>query len=146
MHFGLYLRRKGTISADQLVCALESQVNNLVPIGQLALEEGLLSARDIFRVLQAQSGSPAERFGDLAVEMGLMTRDQVMRLLMVQADRRPKIADILVEQGVLNREQLASELSGYRQSMLNPKRTTTTRFVPKMRSKLRDEASSPSAV
>ncbi len=43
MHFGLHLKKIGLISAEQLVAALEIQLNTLVPIGQLALEEGILS-------------------------------------------------------------------------------------------------------
>jgi hypothetical protein len=135
MHFGLYLKKKGIISAEQLVAAMEVQMNTLVPIGQLALEEGILSARDIFEVLRAQSDSPSERFGDLAVEMGLMTRDDVMRLLMVQADRKRPIAEILVSQAALRQEQIASELSAYRQSLLRPQRGTTTTLVPAPRGK-----------
>src|SRR3954470_22318611 len=88
MHFGLYLKKKGIISAEQLVDALESQLATMPRIGQLALEEGIISPRDIFDVLLAQSNSPNEMFGELAIQMGLMTRNELMRLLMVQADRR----------------------------------------------------------
>jgi hypothetical protein len=108
MHFGMYLKKKGVITAEQLVSALEVQMINLVPIGQLALEEGILSARDIFDVLRAQSGAPNVRFGDLAVEMRLMTRDDVMRLLMIQADRKRSLGEILVRQGVLTESRLAT--------------------------------------
>jgi hypothetical protein len=126
MHFGLYLKNKGIISAEQFVAALEAQMKTLVPIGQLALEEGILSARDIFEILRAQSDSPNERFGDLAVEMGLMKRDDVMRLLMIQADRKRPIGEILAGQGVLSQERIASELSAYRQSLLGRRRASTT--------------------
>jgi hypothetical protein len=129
MHFGMYLKHKGIISAEQLVDALEVQMKRLVPIGQLALEEGVLSARDIFNVLQAQSKLPNERFGDMAVEMGLMTRDDVMRLLMIQADRKRPIAEILVGQGVLTNSQLSAELAAYRRAQLEPQRVTKT-IVP----------------
>ena len=130
MHFGLYLKNRGHITAEQLVDALEVQMDNLVPIGQLALEEGILSARDIFDILHAQSDSPTERFGDLAVEMGLMTRDDVMRLLMIQADRKRSITEILVAQRVLSQQQAMSELAAYRQSLLYPRSETTTTIVP----------------
>jgi hypothetical protein len=125
MHFGLYLKKKGIISAEQLVDAIEEQLNTLVPIGQLALEEGVLSARDIFEVLQAQNDSPHERFGELAVEMRLMTRDDLMRLLMIQADRKRPIADILVEQGILDERQAASELAAFRRAVSRPQRTVS---------------------
>jgi hypothetical protein len=146
MHFGLYLKNKGVISAEQLVSALEVQTNTLVPIGQLALEECVLSARDIFNVLQAQYDSPSVRFGDLAVEMGLMSRDEVMRLLMIQADRRQPIGTILNAQGVLSDEQLADELAAYRQSLLRPERGTTTTIVPSLRRRVAGRAALESVV
>jgi hypothetical protein len=131
MHFGLHLKKKGTISAEQLVSALDVQLSTLVPIGQLALEEGMLTPRNIFEVLLAQSQSPHVRFGDLAVELGLLTRDDVMRLLMIQADRKRAIGEILVEQGVLNKPQLQAELAAYRRAQLQPKRPSATiKYVP----------------
>jgi hypothetical protein len=131
MHFGLHLKRRGVISAEQLVAALEVQLSTLVPIGQLALEEGILNPRDVFNVLLAQSDAPNMLFGDLAVEMGLMTRDDVMRLLMIQADRKRPIAEILVGQGVLTEPQLKAELGEYRRARLQGQRPSPTmKFVP----------------
>jgi hypothetical protein len=115
MHFGLYLKNKRVITAEQLVAAAEVQLSSLTRIGQLALEESLISPRDILEVLRAQSETPNQRFGELAIEMGLLTRDELMRLLMIQADRKRSIADILVSQGVLTREQVAREMGEYRQ-------------------------------
>lgn len=114
MHFGLYLKQRGTISCEQLVAAIEAQLKSLTRIGQLALEEGLLSPRDVFDILRAQSESPHKRFGEVAIEMGLMTRDELLKLLVIQADRRPQIADVLVLQGVLTKEQMRRELAEFR--------------------------------
>ena len=125
MHFGLYLKNKGIITAEQLVDALQVQMNKLVPIGQLALEERIISAREIFDILRAQKDSPTERFGDLAVEMGLMTRDDVMRLLMIQADRKRPITEILVGQGALTPHKAASEMTAYRRSQMRRPRTSS---------------------
>jgi hypothetical protein len=126
MHFGLYLKNKGVVTAEQLVAALEAQLATLPPIGQLALEEGIISPRDIFDVLRAQSESPNERFGEIAIDMGLMTRDDLMRLLMIQADRKRPIADVLVALGILGEQQAAAEMAEYRQSMAN-RRSAVTR-------------------
>ncbi len=115
MHFGLYLKSKRVITAEQLVAAAEVQLSSLTRIGQLALEESLISPRDIFEILRAQNETPNQRFGELAIEMGLLTRDELMRLLMIQADRKRSIADILISQGVLTREQVAREMGEYRQ-------------------------------
>src|SRR4051812_20226168 len=119
MHFGLHLKNKGVITAEQLVAALEMQLKTLVPIGQLALEEGIISPRDIFDVLRAQRETPSVRFGELAMEMGLMTRDDLMRLLMLQSDRKRPVAEILVAQGVLTQEQANAAVAEYRRAMEN---------------------------
>ena len=73
-----------------------------MPIGQLALEEGMLSARDIFDVLRAQSESPERAVRRPGHRDGPDERaTTLMRLLMIQADRKRPIAEILVWQGVL---------------------------------------------
>jgi hypothetical protein len=86
----------------------------------------VLSPRNIFTVLQAQSDSPNVRFGDLAVEMGMMTRGHLMRLLMIQADRKRSIAEILVSQGALTQQKAASEMAAYRREQLRPHRSTVS--------------------
>jgi hypothetical protein len=132
MHFGLYLKKKGIISAEQLVTAIEAQLATIPRIGQLALEEGILQPRDIFDVLRAQSESPDVKFGELAIEMRLMTRAQLTRLLMIQSDRHRPLAEILVEQGAITGQQARDEIAEFRQSltkrrsMLRP----ISRFVP----------------
>lgn len=115
MHFGLYLRQRGIISSEQFVEAVEAQLKVLTRIGQLALEEGILSPRDVFDVLRAQSEMPHKRFGEVAIELGLMTRDEVLRLLVIQADRKPQLADVFVRQGVLTEEQMRRELAEFRE-------------------------------
>ena len=130
MHFGLYLHRKGIITADQLVAALEAQVNGLAPIGQLALEAGILTARDIFTVLRAQNEVPHERFGEVAIELRLMTRDELMRLLMTQSDRKKPVSEILVERRVLTESQMKTQLKAYRMELLDPTSRVRTRIVP----------------
>jgi hypothetical protein len=117
MQFGLYLKTKGVITAEQLVAALEVQHKRLVPIGQLAMEECVLSARDVFKVLRGQSDLPHERFGELAVSMGLMTDVDLQRLLVIQSDRKPTLDEVLVLQGVLTPAQMEEQLAAYRQEM-----------------------------
>jgi hypothetical protein len=128
MHFGLYLKKKGIITAEQLVDALELQHSELVRIGQLAIEEGILSARDVFKVLRCQSDLPNERFGEIAVELGLMTEDQLQHLLMVQSNRKPPLLDVLVDQGLLTPSDANSELANYRSAMERKNRVVTRRL------------------
>ena len=126
MHFGIYLKKKGIISAEQLVAALEAQLATLPRIGQLALEEGIISPRDIFDVLQAQGRSPDVRFGELAIEMHLITRDELMRLLMIQADRKRPLAEVFVTEGMLSEQQVTREMAEFHRTQTN-RRTASAR-------------------
>jgi hypothetical protein len=137
MHFGLYLKKKGIITAEQLVDALEVQQKTLPRIGQLAMEEGILSPRQIFEVLRAQCHSPHVRFGELAIEMELMTRDDLMRLLIIQADRKRPIEQILVAQRVLTNEQAAEQIAEYRRTVAQQKKagSVASKIAPLRRSR-----------
>jgi hypothetical protein len=98
-----------------LVAALEAQLATMPRIGQLALEEGIISPRDIFDVLLAQRKAPDVRFGELAIEMRLMKRSDLMRLLMIQADRKRPLAEVFVSEGMLTSGQVAHEMAKFRQ-------------------------------
>jgi hypothetical protein len=130
MHFGLYLQSKRVISADQLVAALKLQIKHLAPIGQLALEAGILSAREVFDVLRAQHDAPYERFGELAIALGFMNHDDLMRLLLMQSDRKPLLSDILVRLGTLTAEQARQELDAFRRTRTGSSYRIATTIVP----------------
>jgi hypothetical protein len=117
MKFALYIKSKGVISAEQLVAALEVQQERLPPIGQLAIEENLLTTREVFHVLCSQSEAPSERFGDTAIDLGLMTQSQLHWLLAIQLERREPLEEILVEQRALSPYQMVEELTEYRREM-----------------------------
>ncbi|MCI0491692.1 MAG: hypothetical protein L0Z07_02015 [Planctomycetes bacterium] len=132
----MYLHRKHVISAEQLLASLEAQHTHLVPIGQLALEEGIISASDIFAILLTQHEVPRERFGEVAIDLGLMTREDLMRLLWIQSDRKRSLADILVQQRVLTEDQAAAELAAYRAELIEPAgKVRMTVMPPKARRK-----------
>jgi hypothetical protein len=141
MHFGLYLKKKGIVTAEQLVAALEAQLATMPRIGQLALEEGLISPRDIFDVLRAQREAPDVRFGDLAIEMGLMTRDELMRLLMIQADRKLPLADVFVAESLLSQERVDEEMAEFRR--LQASKRAPSVMASKIAPMLRGRAGEP---
>lgn len=117
MKFGLYLKSKGVIDAEQLVAALIYQQCRVPPVGQLAMEEGVLNAREVFEVLRCQSELPHERFGEVAVGMGLMSPEELQRLLIIQWERQPELALVLVDLRTLSRARVDEELAAYRAAM-----------------------------
>ncbi len=127
MRFGMYLFHKGIITAEQLVAALEAQSRDQPQLGQLAIEEGKLSVRDLFMILRVQSDTTQDRLGETAIELGLMTRRDLAELLMLQSDRQRPLQDILVEQQVLSVEQAQAAIEAFRRSM---ERGNTSRRDP----------------
>jgi hypothetical protein len=129
MKFGLYLKNKGVITAEGLVAALEFQQGRMPPVGQLAMEEGVLSARQVFKILRCQSGLPHERFGEVAVGMGMVTPAELQRLLMIQWERKPPLADVLVKLRILSQAQVDHELAAFRAEM-ERRKVVVKHFIP----------------
>jgi len=105
MDIELELVRSGTVPAEAFVEAIARQREERPPLGQLAIEEGLLSSREAFELLRLLRGS-GRRFGELAVERGALTRLQVAELLLLQADRQRPLVDHLMELGALERDSI----------------------------------------
>ncbi len=109
-------------------------------IGEILVEEGLITQSQLERALEEQRRRPSYkplgevcrelglishrnlrhvllkyrkqlRLGDLLVKLGLVTDEQVRESLNVQAGARKKLGEILVEKGFLSRSALADSLS-----------------------------------
>ncbi len=117
MQFGIFLVDRRVISAEQFVEAVRQQLQHRVPLGQLAIENGMLSVREVFEVLRAQSQAENEPFGETAIDRGMLTKAEVAELLLLQADRRPELPEILVELGYLTDEQYNDEMAAFRRSV-----------------------------
>ncbi|TWT95887.1 hypothetical protein Pla108_29640 [Botrimarina colliarenosi] len=107
MELELSLVRSGVVSADDYVEALGRRDEERPPLGQVAIEEGLLGVRQVLDVIRTQHASPDRRFGEIAVEKGYLTADQVAQLLLVQQGRQRSVIQHLVELGSVSFEQAA---------------------------------------
>lgn len=101
----LALVQTGVISAKDYVDALARQVDERTPLGQVAIEEGLLGPREVLEILRTQSLGPPRRFGDIARDKGYLAINEVATLLMHQQERQRPVIDYLVELGRLSVEQ-----------------------------------------
>lgn len=81
-----------------------------VPIGQLLMQSGMLSVRQIMRVLEMQADAPSERFGQLAVRAGYITMRQLEDGLQLQQRTRRHAIEVVARMGLL-REQHLLELA-----------------------------------
>ena len=76
----LELVHTGRITPAQYVEAITRQTEETTPLGQVAIEAGLLTPREVFEVLHRQRTEPSRRFGDIAVGLGYLNRSQVALL------------------------------------------------------------------
>ncbi len=114
MRFALYLLRRDVITTDQFAQLVEAHLDEQAPLGQLAIEQGVLGVREVLKVLRLQSDLPHDRFGETAVELELLTRDQVAELLMKQASRRRPMSQLVVDFGFLTEDQARQEMQAFR--------------------------------
>jgi hypothetical protein len=103
----LSLVRSGLVSADDYVEALGRREEERPPLGQVAIEEGLLGVRQVLDVIRTQHVEPERRFGEVAVDKGYLTTSQVATLLMLQQERQRPVIDHLVELGRVSYEEAA---------------------------------------
>lgn len=85
-----------TVSRALLGCKTEH-----IHIGQLAINEGYLTADDVDDVLKDQD-IHGDRFGITSIRMGLLTDDQVIYLLALQQESPRSVASALIKQGLLD--------------------------------------------
>ena len=116
MRFGIHLVRRGVISSEQLVDAVDRQLNSRPPIGALAIETRRLSMHDVFEILRAQATSH-EKFGQLAVELGHLRKNDIADLLAMQSERTRPIHELLLESGAVEEETLQQEWKRFHVSM-----------------------------
>ena len=116
MIFGEYLVEQNIIREKDLARALEIQKTDRVPLGQLAMQKGLIDNKQLFRILSRQR-KPEEKnksFGKLAVAMEYLSQEQVETLLERQTHTNRLLGEILVSQGWVSQMELIKALKKFR--------------------------------
>lgn len=116
MIFGEYLVEQNIIRENDLVRALAIQKTDRVPLGQLAMQNGLIDNKKLFRILSRQR-KPEEKnksFGKLAVAMEYLSQEQVETLLERQVHTNRLLGEILVSQGWVSQMDLIKALKNFR--------------------------------
>jgi hypothetical protein len=111
-----YLIDKGIITKEDLANALYEQKKNRIPLGQLALQTGMISPQQLFHLLSGQRkrGKDAPSFGQFAIELGILTEKDIESLLKLQFQSGDLLGDVLVSIGVLKKAELFHALRDYR--------------------------------
>jgi hypothetical protein len=121
MTFNAYLVKNGIISEEDLNEAMERQRISRVTIGKLAVTQGMLTMKQIFKILGEQAKYRAyepqkgyKRFGEIAVDLGFMKNEDIEFLLKKQNEDQSSITEILVEMGAIDKEELEMEYADFK--------------------------------
>ncbi|MBK8717433.1 MAG: hypothetical protein IPN32_22210 [Deltaproteobacteria bacterium] len=109
--FAQFLLDREAIDAAQAAEVRRACEGERVPIGQLLMQSGMLSVRQIMHVLELQADAPTEKFGQLAVRCGYISMRQLEDGLGMQQRTRRHAIEVVSRMGLLRPDQLV-ELSG----------------------------------
>ncbi len=122
MNFGDYLVRQSIIRENDLTRTLEMQKIDRIPLGQLALQKGLIDNKALFRILSRQRKVEGrnQTFGQLAIQLGYLSQEQVNDLLKMQTQTNRLLGELLVSQGFVSQVEMIKALKKFRAANKNP--------------------------
>ncbi|MCP4266248.1 MAG: hypothetical protein GY777_11855 [Candidatus Brocadiaceae bacterium] len=102
----------GYVNEEVALKALNIQKERTLAIGRIALEEKMLTVKEIFMILNKQTDSP-KLFGEIAIDMGFLKKTDIDLLMEFQKESRPRIGEILVEIGAISKKECDNLLKDY---------------------------------
>lgn len=113
LFFGQWLVGRGCITPEQLLAALDIQLETNRELGPFAVDTRVLEKSQVEEI-QKELRNTDRRFSEIAIEREWLTKDQFDRLFERQRGVRRYIGEILVEEGYLEFQQMMSELAAFR--------------------------------
>lgn len=101
---GQFLYYSGCISWNTCITAIVWQRRQRPYIGQIALDWGMLSAKDIHKILMGRNFR--EKFGESAIRRGYLTSYKLMALLGKQRRLQPSIGEYFVRHRILTMQKM----------------------------------------
>ena len=112
MFFGEYLLERGLVNSDRILDALEIQYKRRIPLGRLAIREGIMSVDQVLKTL-VWSREADVRFGVTAINAGYLEEGFLVHLLRIQQVELPRLGDILVDMGAIDRPTMKMALTDF---------------------------------
>lgn len=109
---GQYLYYSGRISWQDMIDAIVWQTGQRPKIGQLALQAGIMSSRQVVTVLSSRSEN--ERFAACAQRCGFISNNERVALISRQRRMQRSIGEYFVSQGLLSSTDLSQLLAEQR--------------------------------
>ncbi len=114
---GDFLVEKEFVSADHLLIALERQEKSRTPLGQLAIEVGMVSAKNVLTILTEQRNSENKlKFGEIAISKGILQKEDIEKLFKIQEEKAELLGNILINIGAISPPKLLKALREYERS------------------------------
>ena len=106
LKFGIFLVEHQIVSSVQFCGLVKLQQQALASLPALALQQNVLTIRQVATLLDIQACSPDCSFVDLAIENGFLDRLAGERLLAEQAKTSHSITKLVVHTGLLSQGQV----------------------------------------
>ena len=110
--FGKYLVKKGKLTEEEYHSAIQKHLSIRVPIGTIAMAEGLLTEAQVREIHRLQKQFD-KLFGDIAVEKGYLTEVQVEDLLHKQGNPYLQFLEVLLEMGKFTISEMDIEFAAF---------------------------------
>jgi hypothetical protein len=120
--FGQWLVSRGRITSDQLLAALDMQLETNKDLGAFALQANILTDEQV-NDIRREERETNRRFEELAIEKSLLTPEQVERLVERQRGQRRFVGEIIAEQGFMLYRDVMTELDLFRADQAGADRT-----------------------
>ncbi len=111
MWFGEFLCQNDVVTNDQLINAMSQYHSSREPIGRLAIKSGMLTIREVQKILRIQADDP-QPFGEVAMRLCLLSREQV-EILIGRQSFIENIWEFMVRKGMLAKDTLNQSLVEY---------------------------------
>lgn len=111
--FGQWLVSRGRITADQLLAALDIQLETNKDLAAFALQANILTNEQVDDIRHEERETNG-RFEEIAIERGLLSPEQVERLAERQRGQRMFVGEIIAEQGFMVYRDVMTELDLFR--------------------------------
>jgi len=112
--FGEFLIDRWIINRDQLLAALDYQMNRNERFGAIAVRKGFLTKAQVEDIKRRQCRSDLT-FGELAISVGLLTHEQVKQIATYQHRNNLLLGQTLLRLNFIDEATLNRELTNYRE-------------------------------
>ncbi|MBF0274136.1 MAG: response regulator [Nitrospinae bacterium] len=109
---GDFIIQKLNLKKDQVYKFLNMQSYLDDKVGEIALNEKLITEKELEKILEAQKSFNLT-FGNAAISLGFMKSSQLKLILDIQAQNKQRIGELLVQENIITQENLFKILDEY---------------------------------